>query len=51
MSAAHADPIETIEVPFAHARAHAAKVEVTHRDLFGLKLEDMTPAAFKKTLA
>jgi len=22
----------------------------THRDLFGLKLEEMTPAAFKKTL-
>jgi hypothetical protein len=23
----------------------------THRDVFGLPLEDMTPAAFKKTLA
>jgi len=23
----------------------------THRDVFGLRLEDMTPAAFKKTLA
>jgi len=22
----------------------------THRDLFGLQLEEMTPAAFKKTL-
>jgi len=22
----------------------------THRDVFGLRLEDMTPAAFKKTL-
>lgn len=27
MSAVHADPIETVETPFARARAHAARVE------------------------
>ena len=27
MSAAHTNPIETVETPFARARAHAAKVE------------------------
>lgn len=27
MSAAHADPIQTLETPFGRARAHAARVE------------------------